>query len=116
MERKWIETLLPGGRKGTHRPLVVARSAAACTCSNGARAAAIAYLDLALNISSPMSPNFGNGLSGNQNAVGNALIKLLRRGGRHFLSVHGKLTPGALTRVFGETAASSQQTTSDEMS
>ena len=40
-----------------------------------------AYLDLALNFTPPSSPNFGGGLSGNQQAVGNTLINFFNSTG-----------------------------------
>jgi uncharacterized protein with beta-barrel porin domain len=73
------------------------------------------YLNLTLNFTPPTAPNFGNGLSGNQNAVGNALINFFNANGSIPI-VFGALTPAGLTQVSGETATGSQQTTFDAMS
>jgi uncharacterized protein with beta-barrel porin domain len=70
-----------------------------------------AYLNLTLNFA---APNFGNGLSGNQNAVGNTLINFFNTSGSIPMAF-GALTPAGLTQVSGETATGSQQTTFDAM-
>ncbi|WP_295850304.1 autotransporter domain-containing protein [Tardiphaga sp.] len=62
------------------------------------------YLNLALNYAAA----FGNGLSSNQAAVGNAIVGYFNRTGSIPVAF-GALTPGALTQVSGETAASVQQ-------
>jgi uncharacterized protein with beta-barrel porin domain len=74
-----------------------------------------AYLNLALNFTPLTAPNFGNGLSGTQNAVGNALINYFNANGSIPI-VFGALTPVGLTQVSGETATGSQQTTFEAMS
>jgi uncharacterized protein with beta-barrel porin domain len=73
------------------------------------------FLNLTLNFPTPTSPNFGNVLSSNQNAVGNALINFFNSTGS-IPTVFGTLTPSGLTQVSGETATGSQQTTFDAMS
>jgi len=77
-----------------------------------------AYLDLALSFTPTPDPtggpNFGNGLTGNQQAVGNALINFFNTTGGIPL-VFGALTPTGLTQVSGETATGSQQTTFNAM-
>jgi len=73
-----------------------------------------AFLNLVLNFTPPSAPNFGGGLSGNQNAAGNALIKFFNMTGS-IPMVFGTLTPNGLTQVSGETATGSQQTTFDAM-
>jgi uncharacterized protein with beta-barrel porin domain len=73
-----------------------------------------AYLDLTLNFTPSMSPNFGGGLNANQQAVGNALTNFFNTTGSIPL-VFGTLTPSGLSQVSGETATGSQQTTFDAM-
>ena len=76
-----------------------------------------AYLDLALNFTPPPTPtsaNFGNGLSNNQNAVGNALINFFNTNGS-IPMIYGMLTPSGLTQVSAEIATGSQQSTFDAM-
>jgi uncharacterized protein with beta-barrel porin domain len=73
-----------------------------------------AYLDLTLNFTPAATPNFGGGLSGNQQAVGNALINFFNSTGGIPL-VFGTLTPAGLTQISGETATGSQQTTFNAM-
>jgi autotransporter-associated beta strand protein len=69
-----------------------------------------AYLDLSLAFIPPP----GSGLSGNQQAVGNAIINSFNTSGSIPL-VFGGLTPAGLTQLSGETATGSQQTTFDAM-
>jgi uncharacterized protein with beta-barrel porin domain len=76
-----------------------------------------AYLDLTLNFtppSGPGGPNFGNGLSGNQTAVGNALVNFFNTNGG-IPMVYGTLTPAGLTQASGELATAAQQSTFDAM-
>ena len=73
-----------------------------------------AYLNLALNFTPTPAPNFGGGLTGNQQAVGNALISFFNTTGGIPL-VFGTLTPAGLTQLSGETATGSQQTTFNAM-
>jgi uncharacterized protein with beta-barrel porin domain len=78
-----------------------------------------AFLNLTLNFTPPpppppSAPNFGGGLSGNQQALGNALINFFNTTGSIPL-VFGALTPAGLTQVSGEVATGSQQTTFDAM-
>jgi autotransporter-associated beta strand protein len=73
-----------------------------------------AFLNLALDFTTTPTPNFGGGLSGNQQAVGNALINFFNTTGGIPL-VFGSLTPTGLTQISGETATGSQQTTFNAM-
>ncbi|MDB5579322.1 MAG: outer rane autotransporter barrel domain protein, partial [Bradyrhizobium sp.] len=59
-----------------------------------------AYLDLVLGL-----PNFGTGLSGNQQNVGNSLINYFNANGG-IPAVYGTLTQGGLTQASGEPGAS----------
>ena len=69
-----------------------------------------AYLNLALSFIAPP----GSGLNGNQQAVGNALVNSFNRNGGIPL-VFGGLTATGLSRISGESAVGSQQTTFDAM-
>jgi autotransporter-associated beta strand protein len=71
-----------------------------------------AYLDLTLNFIP--TPNFGGGLSGNQQAAGNALINFFNSTGGIPI-VFGTLRPAGLTQISGETATGSQRTTFNAM-
>jgi uncharacterized protein with beta-barrel porin domain len=73
-----------------------------------------AFLNLTLNFTPPSAPNFGGGLSGNQQGVGNAITNFFNSNGSIPL-VFGGLTPAGLTQVSGETVTGSQQTTFDAM-
>jgi uncharacterized protein with beta-barrel porin domain len=73
-----------------------------------------AYLNLALNFVLNPTPNFGGGLSGNQQNVANALTNFFNSTGGIPL-VFGTLKPAGLTQISGETATGSQQTTFDAM-
>jgi uncharacterized protein with beta-barrel porin domain len=73
-----------------------------------------AYLNIALNFTPPTSPNFGSGLNGNQQAVGNALTNFFNTTGGIPL-VFGTLTPAGLSQVSGESATGSQQATFQAM-
>jgi uncharacterized protein with beta-barrel porin domain len=79
-----------------------------------------AYLNLALNFtpsappSGPVPPNFGGGLSSNQQAVGNALINFFNTTGGIPL-LYGLLNAAGLTLASGESATGSQQTTFNAM-
>ncbi len=73
-----------------------------------------AFLNLTLNFTPPSAPNFGGGLNGNQQSVGNALINFFNATGSIPL-VFGTLTPAGLTQASGEAATGSQQTTFDAM-
>jgi uncharacterized protein with beta-barrel porin domain len=70
-----------------------------------------AYLDLALNFAPPP----GSGLSGNQQAVANAIVNFFNTNGG-IPMVFGGLTPAGLTQLSGESATGTQQTTFDAMS
>jgi autotransporter-associated beta strand protein len=74
-----------------------------------------AYLDLTLSFTPPTAPSFGNGLSGNQQAVANTLVNFFNSNGSIPI-VYGTLTPAGLTQASGESATASQQTTFDAMS
>jgi autotransporter-associated beta strand protein len=69
-----------------------------------------AFLNLALNFVPPP----GQGLNGNQQGVGNAIINFFNSNGS-IPMVFGGLTPAGLTQISGETATGSQQTTFDAM-
>jgi autotransporter-associated beta strand protein len=73
-----------------------------------------AYLNLVLNFVPTPAPNFGPGLSTNQQNVGNTLVNFFNTNGGIPL-VFGALTPVGLTQVSGETATGSQQSTFDAM-
>jgi autotransporter-associated beta strand protein len=74
-----------------------------------------AFLNLALDFTPPPStPNFGGGLTGNQQAVGNALINFFNTTGGIPI-VFGTLAPSGLTQLSGEAATGSQQTTFNAM-
>jgi uncharacterized protein with beta-barrel porin domain len=73
-----------------------------------------AYLNLTLNFTPPTSPNFGGGLNGNQQNVGNALTNFFNTTGS-IPAVFGTLTPAGLTQASGESATGSQQTTFQAM-
>jgi uncharacterized protein with beta-barrel porin domain len=70
------------------------------------------FLNLALNFA---APNFGTALSGNQQAVGNALTSFFNATGSIPL-VFGSLSPVGLTQASGEPATGTQQTTFSAMS
>ncbi|WP_334398052.1 beta strand repeat-containing protein [Bradyrhizobium sp. AZCC 2289] len=69
-----------------------------------------AYLNLLLNFVPPP----GRGLSGNQQAVGNAIVSFFNSNGGIPL-VYSALTPTGLTQASGEIAAGSQQATFNAM-
>ncbi|UFX41996.1 autotransporter domain-containing protein [Bradyrhizobium sp. 41S5] len=71
-----------------------------------------AYLNLTLGFAPP--PNFGGGLSINQQSVANTLVNYFNTTGG-IPTVFGTLTPAGLTQASGELATSSQQTTFDAM-
>jgi uncharacterized protein with beta-barrel porin domain len=73
-----------------------------------------AYLNLALNFVPNPTPNFGNGLSVNQQNVANTLVNFFDRTGG-IPAVFGSLTPAGLTQVSGELPTAAQQTTFDAM-
>jgi len=73
-----------------------------------------AYLNLTLNFVQPSAPNFGGGLSINQQNVANTLVNYFNTTGGIPL-VYGTLTPSGLTQASGELATGSQQTTFDAM-
>uniref|UniRef100_A0ABS3M9F0 Autotransporter domain-containing protein n=4 Tax=Pseudomonadota TaxID=1224 RepID=A0ABS3M9F0_9BRAD len=71
-----------------------------------------AYLNLTLGFAPP--PNFGGGLSINQQNVANTLVNYFNTTGG-IPTVFGTLTPAGLTQASGELATGSQQTTFDAM-
>jgi uncharacterized protein with beta-barrel porin domain len=73
-----------------------------------------AFLNLTLNFVPPSAPNFGGGLNGNQQNVGNAFINFFNSTGGIPL-VFTTLTPAGLTQASGEVATGSQQATFDAM-
>jgi autotransporter-associated beta strand protein len=70
--------------------------------------------DVFLNLSLAFIPPPGSGLSGNQQAVSNAIINFFNTNGSIPL-VFGSLKPAGLTQLSGETAVGSQQTTFNAM-
>jgi uncharacterized protein with beta-barrel porin domain len=95
-----------GGVSGTFAPTVTTNFAA--LQGSVSYDAHDAYLNFTLNY------NAIGGLSGNQQAVGNALSNAFSAGGG-LPAIFASLTPGGLTQVSGETATGSQQTTFDAM-
>ncbi|WP_244065295.1 autotransporter domain-containing protein [Bradyrhizobium sp. Ce-3] len=74
-----------------------------------------AYLNLTLNfVPPPPGPNFGGGLSINQQGVANTLVNYFNATGG-IPMVYGTLTSSGLTQASGELATGSQQTTFDAM-
>ncbi|QOZ38065.1 hypothetical protein XH92_22900 [Bradyrhizobium sp. CCBAU 53421] len=71
-----------------------------------------AYLNLTLGFAPP--PNFGGGLSINQQNVANTLVNYFNTTGG-IPTVFGTLSPAGLTQASGELATGSQQTTFDAM-
>ncbi|MGN1285570.1 MAG: autotransporter domain-containing protein [Bradyrhizobium sp.] len=71
-----------------------------------------AYLNLVLNFAPP--PNFGAGLSINQQNVANTLVNYFNTTGG-IQTVFGTLAPAGLTQASGELATGSQQTTFNAM-
>jgi uncharacterized protein with beta-barrel porin domain len=69
-----------------------------------------AYLDLKLFFVPPAPPAFGNGLTGNQNRVGNTLVDYFNTTGGIPLAFG---TPAGLTAVSGEVAVAAAQTAKD---
>jgi uncharacterized protein with beta-barrel porin domain len=67
-----------------------------------------AYLNLSLGFGSPSTPNFGGGLSGNQNNVGNALINFFNTTGG-IPAVFGTLNGNGLSQASGQPGASTAQ-------
>jgi uncharacterized protein with beta-barrel porin domain len=96
---------------GTFNPTVVNTSLPPNFSTSLSYDAHDAYLNLTLNFT---APNFGSGLNGNQQNVGNALIGFFNSTGGIPL-VFGALTPAGLSQASGETATGTQQTTFDAM-
>jgi uncharacterized protein with beta-barrel porin domain len=67
-----------------------------------------AYLNLTLSFITPSTPNFGGGLSGNQNNVGNALINYFNTTGG-IPAVFGTLNANGLSQASGQPGASTAQ-------
>ncbi len=107
-----LSSILPIG--GTFNPTIVNTNLPANFVDSLSYDATHAYLNLTLNFLPPTAPNFGGGLPGNQNAVGNAITNFFNTTGSIPL-VFGTLTPNGLTQISGETATGSQQTTFDAM-
>ncbi len=97
------------GVSGTFGPLVNTNLS-----SNFKTALSYDANDVFLNLSLAFIPPPGSGLSGNQQAVGNALINFFNTNGSIPL-VFGSLTPAGLTQLSGETATGAQQTTFNAM-
>ena len=104
-----------GGVSGTFAPGAVNSNLPAGFKTSLSYDANDAFLDLTLNFTPPSAPNFGSGLSGNQQAVGNALINFFNTNGSIPL-IYGTLSPASLTQATGELGTSAQQTTFDAMS
>ncbi|MCP1970660.1 autotransporter domain-containing protein [Bradyrhizobium elkanii] len=102
-----------GGVNGTFGPLVNTNLPSNFTASLSYDANT-AYLDLALNFTPPVAPNFGSGLSVNQQNVANTLVNYFNRSGGIPIAFGG-LTPAGLTQASGEGATGAQQATFDAM-
>jgi uncharacterized protein with beta-barrel porin domain len=107
-----LSSILPIG--GTFNPTIANTNLPANFVDSLSYDATHAYLNLTLNFLPPTAPNFGGGLPGNQNAVGNAITNFFNTAGSIPL-VFGTLTPSGLAQISGETATGSQQTTFDAM-
>jgi hypothetical protein len=95
-----------GGLVGAFNPTVVSNNSnIISTLSNVGNNV---FLNTSLNFTPP------GGLSGNQQAVGNALSNFFNTNGSIPLAF-GSLTPNGLTQISGETATGSQQTTFNAM-
>ncbi|MBR1306030.1 hypothetical protein, partial [Bradyrhizobium sp. U87765 SZCCT0110] len=106
-----------GGVSGTFASNVVATNLPANFHAGLSYDANNAYLNLVLDYTPPpppTSPDFGRGLSGNQQAVAGALVNSFNANGGIPL-VYGALTQGGLTQASGELGAASQQTTFQAM-
>ncbi|MES5482673.1 autotransporter domain-containing protein [Bradyrhizobium sp. INPA03-11B] len=102
-----------GGMNGTFGPLVNTNLPSNFKASLSYDANT-AYLDLALNFTPPAAPNFGSGLSINQQNVANTLVNYFNTTGGIPIALGG-LTPAGLTQASGEGATGSQQATFDGM-
>lgn len=102
-----------GGVNGTFGPLVNTNLPSNFKASLSYDANT-AYLDLALNFAPPTAPNFGSGLTINQQNVANTLVNYFNRTGSIPIAFGG-LTPAGLTQASGESATGSQQATFDAM-
>jgi uncharacterized protein with beta-barrel porin domain len=111
---KQYTILTAGSITGTFNPTVVNANLPSGFHTTLSYDATDVFLNLTLNFVPPTAPNFGNGFSGNQNAVGNALINFFNTTGS-IPMVFGSLTPNGLTQVSGETATGSQQATFNAM-
>jgi autotransporter-associated beta strand protein len=104
-----------GGVSGTFASTVVNTNLPANFHTSLSYDANDAYLNLALNYTPGSSaPNFASGLSGNQQAVANALVNSFNANGGIPL-VYGALNGAGLTQASGELGSSSQQTTFNAM-
>jgi uncharacterized protein with beta-barrel porin domain len=95
-----------GGVSGTFAPNVTTNFAAV--------QGSLSYDAHDANLNFTLNYNAIGGLSGNQQAVGNALNNAFNASGS-LPAIFASLTPGGLTQVSGETATGSQQTTFDAM-
>ncbi|MEN3349761.1 MAG: hypothetical protein V7632_3396, partial [Bradyrhizobium sp.] len=107
-----------GGVSGTFSSLVNTNLPTNFT-TNLTYDASNAYLNLTLNFvppppPGPTPPDFGRGLSGNQQAVANTLVNFFNTTGGIPL-VYGTLTPNGLTQASGESGTASQQATFNAM-
>ena len=100
-----------GGVSGTFAPGVVSTNLPSNFSTSLGYDATHAYLDLALNY----TPSSGRGLSGNQQAIANALVNYFNTNGGIPLR-YGLLNVPGLTQASGESATGTQQTTFQAMS
>jgi uncharacterized protein with beta-barrel porin domain len=108
-----------GGVNGTFAPTIVNSNLPANFSDTLSYDGTHAFLNLSLNFvpqpAPQAAPNFGGGLSGDQQAVANALINFFNTTGSIPL-IFGTLTAAGLTQLDGEVATGTQQTTIDAMS
>jgi hypothetical protein len=102
-----------GGVSGTFGTLVNTNLPANFTPSLSYDAKDV-FLNLTLNFVPPSAPNFGGGLNGNQQNVGNALTNFFNTTGGIPMTF-AALTAAGLSQASGEVATGSQQTTFDAM-
>ena len=124
ISRQYTIVTAAGGVSGTFAPDIANTNLPRNFSDSLSYDATHAYLNLTLNFTpSPTSsttpttatgPGFGNGLSLNQQAVGNGLINSFNTAGQIPL-VYGTLNAAGLTQASGELATGAQQTTFDAM-
>lgn len=111
ISRQYTILTAAGGVSGTFAPNIVNANLPRNFNDTLSYDATHAYLNLALNFP---SPNFGGGLSINQQNVANTLVNYFNTTGG-IPTVFGTLSPSGLTQASGELATGSQQTTFDAM-